>query len=93
MIEETECFPTIQRLLIIFILMPISNATAERAFSALQIIRIYLRNSMGQSRLNSAIVIASNNSVEVHTKKVFNSSVEMATRKANFICFDFEQIL
>ena len=90
MIEETECFPTIQRLLIIFILTPISNATSERAFSALRRIKTYLRNSMGQSRLNSAIIIASNNDLEVDTRKVFNSFVEMATRKANFICFDFE---
>ena len=44
--------------------MPASNATSERAFSALRRIKTCLRNSMSQNRLNQTMYI------NVHSEKV-----------------------
>ena len=41
----------IHKLILIFLTVPITTATAERSFSALRRIKTYLRNSMTQQRL------------------------------------------
>ena len=46
------------------LVIPASNATSERAFSATRRITTYLRNSMSQNRLNHTICI------NVHFEKV-----------------------
>ncbi|XP_065903857.1 zinc finger MYM-type protein 1-like [Dysidea avara] len=47
----------VSRLLQIILVMPATNATSERSFSALRRVKSYLRNSMGQARLNSLMVL------------------------------------
>ncbi|RYX86566.1 hAT transposon family protein [bacterium] len=42
----------------IFLISPVSVATGERSFSKLKIIKNYLRNSMGQNRLNSLAMLS-----------------------------------
>ena len=37
--------------------MPATNATSERSFSALRRIKTYLRNSMSQERLNNVMLL------------------------------------
>ena len=46
----------------LILIMPASNATSERFFSALRRVKSYLRSTMGQQRLNNLIVL------HVHTK-------------------------
>ena len=46
------------------LVMPASNATSERSFSAMRRIKTYLRNSMTQNRLNHTMCI------NVHSEKV-----------------------
>ena len=41
----------------LLLVMPASNATSERSFSALQWIKSYLRSIMTQQRLNSLIIL------------------------------------
>ena len=45
------------RLLQIVPVMPATNATSERSFSALKRVKSYLRNTMRQERLNSLMVL------------------------------------
>ena len=39
------------------LVMPASNASSERSFSSLRFIKSYLRNSMGQERLNNLLLL------------------------------------
>lgn len=39
------------------LIMPATNATSERSFSALRRVKTYLRNTMGQERLNHLMVL------------------------------------
>ena len=41
----------------LILIMPASNATSERSFSALRRVKTYLRNTMSQQRLNSLLVL------------------------------------
>ena len=41
----------------LILIMPASNATSERFFSALRRVKSYLRSTMGQQRLNNLIVL------------------------------------
>ena len=41
----------------LILIMPASNATSERSFSALRRVKTYLRNTMSQQRLNNLLVL------------------------------------
>ena len=56
----------IHKLILIFLTVPITTATAERSFSALRRIKTYLRNSMTQQRLNHCLIL------HVHREKTDN---------------------
>lgn len=48
------------QLLIVYqllLVMPASNAVSERSFSSLKLVKTYLRNSMGQERLNHLLIL------------------------------------
>ena len=45
------------RLTKLLLVVPATSATAERSFSALRRVKTYLRSTMGQSRLNSVLVL------------------------------------
>jgi hypothetical protein len=51
-------FADVVTALILFLTIPVSVATAERSFSKLKIIKSYLRNSMGQTRLRGLSLLA-----------------------------------
>ena len=41
----------------LLLVMPATNATSERSFSALRRVKTYLRSSMGQMQLNNLMVL------------------------------------
>ena len=41
----------------LILVMPASNATSERSFSALRRVTTYLRSTMGQERLNNLMLL------------------------------------
>ena len=45
-------FSEVEKLIRIYLTIPMSNATAEKSFSALKRLKTYLRATMGQKRLN-----------------------------------------
>lgn len=49
--------PQVEKLVRLILTLPATNATSERAFSALKRIKTYLRNSMGQKRLNACLAL------------------------------------
>ena len=66
-----------------FLVMPASNATSERAFSKMRLIKTYLRNTMAQNRLNHTMCLS------IHKDKlevldlnlVFNDFIDMVDRR------------
>ncbi len=47
----------VRRLLQLVLVMPATNATSERSFSALRRVKSYLRSAMGQERLNYLMLL------------------------------------
>ena len=45
------------RVVQLILVMPATNATSERSFSALRRVKSYLRSTMGQQRLNNLMVL------------------------------------
>ena len=56
-------YSEIVTLVIILLVIPAVNATSERIFSALRIVKAYLRSSMTQMRMNNLITL------HVHKKR------------------------
>ena len=54
-------FPQLCKLLLLFLTIPVTVASAERSFSKLKIIKWYLRSSMAQERLDGLTLISIEN--------------------------------
>ena len=62
--------PSVITLLRLFGTIPVSNATAERSFSALKRLKTYLRSTMGEERLTGLALLHVNKSTEVDPDKI-----------------------
>ena len=54
----TDTYKFVSKLYKIALTLPITSASCERSFSALGIIKNYLRTTMNETRLNSLMMIA-----------------------------------
>ena len=54
---ERDLLDQVVKLLRLLLVMPATNAVSERSFSAMRCIKTYLRSTMSQQRLNSAMVL------------------------------------
>lgn len=63
-------YPNLAKLLQVLITLPVSNAEAERLFSVLKRLKTYLRNTMGQKRLNGLALLAVHNEIETEIDSV-----------------------
>ena len=61
----------------------ISNATGERSFSKLKLIKTYLRNSLAQDKLSNLALLSIEKNVlkSLNTTEITNMFVNMKTRK------------
>lgn len=50
-------YPLVYRLIELALVLPIATATVERVFSAMKIVKSYLRNRMGDEWLNDSMVV------------------------------------
>ena len=65
------------RLLQLVLVMPATNATSERSFSALRRVKSYLRSTMGQERLSSLLML--------HVHKDLTDSLDLLKVANNFV--------
>ena len=56
--DLVDSFPDICKLLEIILATPVSSSEAERCISTLKRIKTFLRNTMGQDRLNALAVLS-----------------------------------
>ena len=50
----------------LIIVMPATNATSERSFSALRTVKSYLKSTMTQTRLNSVMILSTHKHLTSH---------------------------
>lgn len=75
--ELNEIFPEIFKVLEIVLTTPVTTAEPERCFSTLKRIKSFLRNSMGQERLNSLAVCCIHKDVIADIPNFNNRVIEM----------------
>ena len=84
----SDSFSETVKLLEILITIPMCSTEAERTFSSLKRIKTYLRNTMGQSRLNSLSVISIGreliNSYSGFSEEVMNLFINKKERRMHF---------
>ena len=68
--ESRDFLHEVYVLITLILVMPATNATSERSFSLLRLIKSYLRSTMGQSRLNHLMVL------NIYKEKVHNMGLE-----------------
>ena len=56
-LAERELIAQVSTPLQLFLVMPATNSVSERSFSALRRVKIYLRSSMTQERLNHLLLL------------------------------------
>ena len=61
-----------ETLLQVFATLPVTTATGERSFSALKLIKTYLRTSMQENRLNALALLYVNNDIKLDYSQVFD---------------------
>jgi len=71
----------------LFLILPVTVATAERSFSRLKLIKNFLRNSIAQDRLtNIAILnVEQRRTSEINLDKVIHDFANLKVRKINFV--------
>lgn len=55
--HRNTAYPLVYRLIELALILPVATATIERVFSAMKILKTYLRNRMGDEWLNDSIVV------------------------------------
>ena len=70
--KKMGSFPMTQTLLKIFATLPVTTASSERSFSALKIIKSYLRSTMGETRLNGLSTLYINKDILLDIDQVID---------------------
>lgn len=65
-------FPEVFKLLKIFATIPVTSTSAERSFSALRLLKTYLRSTMGQERLTSLTMPFIHKNLKVEADEVLD---------------------
>ena len=76
-VEAIDCcsasfLPSIHALLRIFATIPVSTATAERSFSALKLLKSYLRATMSEQRISALALCYMHSDLNVKTESIID---------------------
>lgn len=81
-------FPDVCTVLILFLTIPVTVATAERSFSKLKLIKNYLRSVMNQGRLNALSILSIEheeaNNLRNTLHSIINEFADKKVRKMKF---------
>lgn len=76
-------FPTIHRLLVILATFPVTTSTSERSFSTLRRLKTYLRNTVGENRLNGLALMNIHRDIPISTAEVIDG-LAIQSRRLKF---------
>lgn len=74
-------FPVVHDLLIIAVLVPVSTATPERTFSALRLMKTFLRNRTKEERLNGLALMYFNGDFPINIENVIDRFADLKQRR------------
>ncbi|XP_041472075.1 52 kDa repressor of the inhibitor of the protein kinase-like [Lytechinus variegatus] len=75
--------PSIHTLLKLLATLPVSTSSSERSFSTMKRIKTYLRNTMGQDRLNGLALLNIHREISINTDEILSRLAEEAPRRIN----------
>ena len=70
--RQLGTYSSTETLLQIFATLPVTTATGERSFSALKLIKTYLRTSMLENRFNTLALLYINNYIKLDYSQVID---------------------
>jgi hypothetical protein len=81
-----KTFSELHQLLKLYLTVPLSNATAERSFSALRRVKTYLRSSLTQEHLNHFLILNAHREIldRVDMEKIALSVMKVNERRRNY---------
>ena len=84
--EVRDMLPNVTRLVTILLVVGVSGASAERSFSVLRRLKIWLRSTMTQSRLTqlSILAIEKEKSAEIDSMKKARAFINTEHRERKF---------
>jgi len=82
---DSSIYPNISVLLRIFATIPVTTATAERSFSALRLLKTYLRATMHEQRLNGLALMAIHKDIKLNYDDVVEQYALEHNRRLPFI--------
>lgn len=77
-------YPHIKDLFKIFVTLPVTTSTSERSFSAMKRLRSYLRNTMGNERLNGLALLNTHRHLSVSCEEVLQELMKKP-RRVDFV--------
>lgn len=82
----TDSFPEVCTVLILFLTIPVTTASAERSFSKLKMIKDYLRSTMTQDRLSGLglLSIEQDTARKINFEDLIDKFAEAKAREKNF---------
>ena len=76
-----DIFPNIRVLLQIFLTIPCTTASVERSFSGLKLLKSYVRNRCGQSRLTGIAMMALHRNIRINYKDIMEMFLDYKPRR------------
>lgn len=67
-----QLFPNVFKILKVCATIPVTTASAERSFSTLKRIKTYLRNTMGENRLNGLTALSIHREIKVNIEEIID---------------------
>lgn len=82
--SQVDLISQVSRLMQLVLVMPATNATSERSFSALRRVKSYLRSTMGQERLNYLMLLHVHNQKtdKLDLKAILNDFVQDSAHRS-----------
>lgn len=87
--DLADCLPALSDIVQLILTIPVTSAESERSFSTLKRIKTYLRNTIGQERLNALTVLSVHKELFVKktdfNQRVIDRFATLKTRRAQFM--------
>ncbi|KAJ8297606.1 hypothetical protein KUTeg_024137 [Tegillarca granosa] len=80
-----DLYPNIFTCLVILLTMPVSTASAERAFRVMRRVKTYFRSTMTSQRMSGLAMLHSYKNVHIDIDKIINEFVGKSNRKLGFL--------
>ena len=80
---KQRCYHLVYRLLKLVLVLPVATATVERCFSAMKVVKTYLRNRIGDEHLSNMLIgyVEKEEMMKVTNGAVVDQFIKMSERR------------